>query len=47
QLFTPGGSPFRLRGRALYFVATPPEGTSTPAFAADLFTRFLPLERAY
>ncbi|MBS0453281.1 MAG: hypothetical protein JSS14_18470 [Proteobacteria bacterium] len=47
QLFTPGSTAFRLRGRALYFVAAPPAGTSPPAFAAELFTRFLPLERAY
>lgn len=46
-LFAPGGAAFRLRGRALYFVATPAAGTQAPAFAADLFARFLPLERAY
>lgn len=47
RLFAPGNAAFRLRGRALYFVATPAGNTQKAAFAADLFARFLPVERAY
>lgn len=47
RLFAPSGAPFRLRGRALYFVAAPTVEAQSPAFVADLFTRFFPQERAY
>ena len=47
RLFAPGNPAFRLRGRALYFVATPTSHAHAPAFAADLFARFFPLERMY
>lgn len=47
RLFAPGNPAFRLRGRALYFVATPTSHAEAPAFAADLFARFFPLERMY
>lgn len=47
RLFAPGGAPYRLRGRALYFVAAPEGQARAPAFVAELFTRFLPVERAF
>lgn len=47
RLFAPGGAPYRLRGRALYFVAAPEGQSRAPAFVAELFTRFLPVERAF
>jgi type VI protein secretion system component VasK len=46
RLFAPGSAPYRLRGRGLYFVAAPPDHRA-PAFVQDLFTRFLPVERAF
>lgn len=42
----PGSATYRLRGRGLYFVAAPIEGRQ-PAFVEELFTRFLPVERAF
>lgn len=47
RLFAPGGAPYRLRGRALYFVAAPEGQSRAPAFVAELFTRFFPVERAF
>ncbi|SFM80722.1 type VI secretion system protein [Variovorax sp. OV329] len=47
RLFAPGGAPYRLRGRALYFVAAPEGQSRAPAFVTELFTRFFPLERAF
>ncbi|MGR4868956.1 type VI secretion system protein [Variovorax sp. LARHSF232] len=51
RLFAPNAAPapYRLRGRGLYFVAAPAASTDiqAPAFVADLFSRFLPLERAF
>jgi len=41
-------APYRLRGRGLYYVAAPDVSTpAQPAFVADLFSRFLPAERAF
>jgi len=47
RLFLPSTAPFRLRGRALYFVAAPGSATNAPAFLDDLFNRFLAVEHAY
>nr|WP_301334610.1 type VI secretion protein IcmF/TssM N-terminal domain-containing protein [Variovorax dokdonensis] len=48
RLFAPGKSPYRMRGRGLYFVAAPSPGDlPAPAFLRDLFERFLPAERAF
>lgn len=47
RLFAPSSAPFRLRGRALYFAGTPTGSAQPAAFAADLFARFFPVERAY
>jgi len=49
RLFAPGGAPYRLRGRGLYFVAAPGNDAQAPraAFVDDLFGRFLPAERAF
>ena len=46
---SPAAAPYRLRGRGLYFVAAPaaPSRAQAPAFVTDLFSRFLPLERAF
>jgi len=46
SLFVAGStSAHRLRGRGLYFVAAPADGTQA-AFVQDMFKRFLPHERA-
>jgi type VI protein secretion system component VasK len=53
RLFAPGttSAPYRLRGRGLYFIAAPAASSyakaQAPAFVAELFSRFLPLERAF
>lgn len=48
RVFAPSSAPFRLRGRALYFVAAPAAADAQqPAFVADMFGRFFPMERAY
>lgn len=43
---TPDAATYRLRGRGLYFVAAPAQ-ERPPAFVLELFTRFLPMERAF
>lgn len=47
RVFLPSNAPFRLRGRALYFVAAPARDGHACAFVADLFSRFFAVERAY